>query len=408
VTSTPSPAPAGATEYRERVVLAGAAATCWPEPDVVVDVAIEHGRIVAIGPDLDRRPSDRRVNLHGLRLAPGYIDLQVNGGHGFDVTTDPASMWDVAAELPRHGVTAFLPTIITSSAKTVDRAIEAVQRAPTNSGARIVGLHLEGPFIHPERRGTHPTEHLVLPGAADIDRWTSAAGIRMVTLAPELGGAVDVIRRLTEQGVVVAAGHSAATYEEAGAAIDAGLRAVTHLFNGMARLEHRAPGLAGRALTDERLMASLIVDGHHLHPATVVIAFRLLGVDRTILVSDSTAAAGQPPGRYVLGDVAITLADDETLRNDEGVLAGSILTMDRAVRNLRDLTGCSPAAAVATATATPARLLGDDTIGTLSVGTRADLVVLDERLDVVATLVGGAAVHDPDGRFATTSGEEER
>lgn len=398
---------AGAEGYPDRVVLAGAVATRWPENDVVVDVTIERGRIVAIGPVLDPRPSDRQVNLHGLRLAPGFIDLQVNGGHGFDVTTDPASMWDVAAEMPRHGVTAFLPTIITSSSETVDRAIEAVQGTPTKPGARILGLHLEGPFIHPERRGTHPTDHLVLPGATDIDRWTFEAGIRMVTLAPELDGATDVIGRLTAQRVVVAAGHSAATYEEAGVAIDAGLRAVTHLFNGMTRLDHRAPGLVGRALTDERLMASLIVDGHHLHPATVAIAFRLLGVDRTILVSDSTAAVGQPPGRYVLGDVAITLADDETIRNDDGVLAGSALTMDRAVRNLGDLTGCGPAAAVATATATPARLLGDDAIGTLSVGARADLVVLDDRLDVVATLVGGAVVHDPDGRFATMSGAEE-
>jgi N-acetylglucosamine-6-phosphate deacetylase len=222
-----------------------------------------------------------------------------------------------------------------------------------------------------------------------IEGWSRAAGVAVVTIAPELDGALEVIEALVGRGVVVSLGHSGATAAQATAGIDAGARWVTHLFNAMAPLHHRAPGLAGVALTDERVRAGLIVDGIHVDPSVVALAQRALG-ERLTLVTDAVAALGMPPGRQALGRAEVTAGDDG-VRLADGTLAGSNLAMDDAMRNLVTFTGCAPEAALHAASAGPASLLGDGARGTLDVGRRADLVLLTRDLEVVTTFVGGTA-----------------
>src|SRR5918994_3448463 len=248
------------------------------------------------------RTGDRtaRLDAAGLLVVPGSIDLQCNGAVGIDITTEPERLWEVAAALPRWGVTAWLPTIVTAPAAIRGRALAALRSGPPPelAGDEVrcavpLGLHFEGPFLAPERRGAHPAEHLGPPHRALVsdEGWTRDAGVTLVTLAPELPSALDVVRDLVASGVVVSAGHSSASAGEATAAIDAGITGVTHLFNAMAPLHHRDPGLAGVALTDERVRVGAIADGVHLHPAAVTLAARALG-ERLCLVTDAVAAMG--------------------------------------------------------------------------------------------------------------------
>ncbi|MFP3902509.1 MAG: N-acetylglucosamine-6-phosphate deacetylase, partial [Acidimicrobiia bacterium] len=241
-------------------------------------------------------PADR-LDVTGLVVAPGFVDLQCNGAAGVDLVAEPEGLWTLATALPRWGVTAWLPTVISAPAEVRARAREALRGGPpaTVRGpfARPLGLHLEGPFLAPERAGAHPTGQLRPPDPALVaaEGWSAAEGVAMVTLAPELPRALDVVRGLVERGVVVAAGHSSASAEQASDAVDAGVRVVTHLFNAMAPLHHRDPGLAGVALADERVRSGVIADGVHLHPTTVALAARALG-DRLCLVTDAVATLG--------------------------------------------------------------------------------------------------------------------
>jgi N-acetylglucosamine-6-phosphate deacetylase len=260
--------------------------------------------------------------------------------------------------------------------------------------AEPLGLHLEGPFLAPERRGAHPPGHLRLPDAALVadEGWSRDGGVRLVTVAPELPGALDLVRRLVASGVVVSAGHSTASAEQAVAAIDAGVTGVTHLFNAMSPLHHRDPGLVGVALTDERVRVGIIADGLHVHPTAVALAARAVG-GRLCLVTDAVAALGLPAGRVALGAME-AFASDDGVRLADGTLAGSDLSLDRAVRNLEDFAGVSLAAAVAAATSTPAALLGLSDRGVIAPGAMGDLVVLDDDASVVATVVGGRVAYD--------------
>jgi N-acetylglucosamine-6-phosphate deacetylase len=326
-----------------------------------------------------------------LIAAPGYIDLQLNGAFGFDFTAEPGSIWEVAARLPRYGVTAFLPTIITAPLETAARAQDALRRGPPAgfAGALPLGLHLEGPFLNPARRGAHNPEHLRLPSLEAVETWSPGDGVRLVTLAPELPGALAVTRRLRERGVVVSAGHSLATLAEARAGFEAGITAGTHLFNAMPPLDHREPGLAGALLADPRATFGLIADGVHVHPAMAALAWRAGGPNRLALVTDAMAALGRPPGDYRLGDRMVRV-DETSARLADGRLAGSILSLDQAVRNLIRFTGCAPAEAIRAATEAPARLLGlPGERGRIAPGAVADLVLLTPELQVAATLVAG-------------------
>jgi N-acetylglucosamine-6-phosphate deacetylase len=347
---------------------------------------------VGAAAELPHEPGAAELDAAGYYLAPGLIDLQLNGAFGLDFTAQPAALWTVAAELPRYGVTAFLPTIITAPAGAIPAAQATLAHGPANGsapGARPLGLHLEGPFLNPLRRGAHPPEHLRPPDLATSADWSPATGVRLVTLAPELPGALALTRRLVEQGVLVSMGHSDATYAQAQAGLAAGITYGTHLFNAMAPFNHREPGLAGALLADTEAVVGLIVDEVHVHPGAVTLAWRAKGPSGVCLVTDAMAGLGLGAGRYQLGEREVRV-ENGAARLADGTLAGSVLSLDQAVRNLAALTGCGVTAAVAAATSVPAAVLGlSDRYGRLIPGAAADLVLLTADLQVAATWVGG-------------------
>lgn len=374
-------------------------ATVYTPDRKLVDgtVLAEGGQIVAVGSE-DKIPcpgNARCIDSRGLLLVPGLIDLQLNGAFGQDFTADPASIWPVAAQLPRFGVTAFLPTVITSPLETVVAARQTISRVPPSwsGGAAPLGLHVEGPFLSPEKKGAHNPARLLPPDLAAIRDWSPEEGVRLVTLAPEQPGALDLVRALSERGVVVSAGHSMATYAQALAGFEAGIRYGTHLFNAMPPMYHREPGLAGALLTDPRPAVGMIVDGVHTHPSMVDLAWRALR-DRLNLVTDAMAALGMPPGEHLLGDLHVRV-DETSARLADGTLAGSILSLDQALRNLIAFAGCSLPDALATVTTTPAALLGlASERGQVALGYVADLVLLTPALEVQATVVRGNLVYE--------------
>ncbi len=356
-------------------------------------------QLPGVGGSLRRAPAGGPavLDVAGLLVAPGLVDLQCNGAAGVDLTTEPERLWEVAAALPRWGVTAWLPTIVSSPPEVRARALAAWRAGPPPGAGPVavpLGLHLEGPFLATERRGAHDPRHLAAPSVEVVERegWSAESGVALVTLAPELPGALEVVRRLVATGVTVAAGHSSATAGQARAAVDAGVTWVTHLFNAMAPLHHRAPGLAGVARADERLRAGLVADGLHVDPTVVAVAARALG-ERLTLVTDAVAALGAPPGPVRLGSVTARV-EGGAVRLADGTLAGSALSLDRAVRNLAAFANLPLATAVRAATATPAAVLGLDDRGAVVPGARADLAVLTPEGEVVATIVGGRVAHD--------------
>jgi len=359
-------------------------------------VLIAGGYVRAVGgPDLPLPAGSTTRDVAGLILAPGFLDLQVNGGFGLDFTADPASIWDVAAQLSRYGVTGFLPTIITSPPDTAQAAQRVLRDGPPRqwTGARPLGLHLEGPFLNPGKKGAHNPAHLRLPSAAGINGWSAEAGVRLVTLAPELPWASDAISALTGRGVVVSAGHSLASYDEATAGFDAGARYATHLFNAMPPLHHREPGLIAAALADSRVVVGLIPDGLHVHPALVLLLWKLLGPERLNLVTDAMAAMGMEPGEYALGDFRVTV-DEVAARLPDGTLAGCIMSLDAILRAFIGFTGASLPEALATVTTTPARLLGlQERLGRIAPGRPADLVLMTPGLEIVETFVEGESIY---------------
>jgi len=339
----------------------------------------------------------QRIEARGLILVPGWLDLQINGGFGFDFTENPASLWDVAAQLPRYGVTSFLPTLITSPPEKTAQALEILAQGPPPGfqGASPLGWHLEGPFLNPGKKGAHNPVYLRDPSANHIEFWSPENGVLLVTLAPELPDALNVIRELRGRGVVVSAGHSSATYDQALAGLDAGITYGTHIFNAMTALHHRQPGLPGALLADPRATVGLIADGIHVHPTLCKLIWQVKGSHGLTLVSDAMAALGMPSGEYVLGDYHVQV-DDTTARLNDGTLAGSILTPDAALRNLMAFTGASLAEALPTLTSAPARLLGLAGRGELVPGNLADLALLTPNLQVAATWVEGELTnHEP-------------
>ncbi len=369
------------------------------------DVTVEGNRLTAVSArhphpptrDRDQDQDQPSFDASNLIVAPGLIDLQINGGYGHDLQRSPESLWALADRLPSQGVTAFCPTMISGPTEQVDAALDVLAaRPPNHHGAEPLGLHLEGPLLAPSRRGAHDRRHLMAPDPTVAEGWARDRGVALVTLAPELPGALQMIRRLRDRGVAVAAGHTDATFDHGAEAEAAGVTLVTHLFNAMAPLHHRSPGLAGYTLGAGHLHASLIVDGIHVDPTVVKLAANALGPQRLILVSDAVAALGLEPGQHPFGGDDVTF-DGRAVRHDDGTLAGSALTLDLAVRNLIEFTGWTTADALATVSANPARIVGmAGRRGAISVGSVADLVVLDQQLQVVATFCRGHLAHlDP-------------
>ena len=360
-------------------------------------VYIENGRILAMDhrAQLACPPGAQVLDGHFATLAPGFIELQINGAFGIDFTEQLESIWQVGSRLPRFGVTTFLPTVVTAPLPKVACAMQVIKAGPPKGyrGAHALGLHIEGPFLNPAKKGAHNPDYLCLPSPELVQDWTPANGVRLVTLAPELPGALATIVCLVRQGVVVSAGHSTASQSEAEAGIAAGIRWGTHLFNAQPALAHRAHNLTGVLLTDDRVGFGLIADGIHVDPLMVKLAWKAKGGHGFTLVTDAMAALGMPAGAARLGDFDV-IVDATSARLADGTLAGSILTEDAGLRNLMKFTGCSLDDALPALTSTPAALLGLTDRGRIETGMRADFVLLDENQQVTATLVRGEVVYE--------------
>jgi N-acetylglucosamine-6-phosphate deacetylase len=355
------------------------------------DVTIADGLVTDAPDQADR---SEVLDATGLTVAPGLMDLQVNGAGGIDITAEPARLWEVGATLATYGVTAWVPTLITCDPDARATALETLAAGPPDRwvGAQPLGLHFEGPMLSRARLGAHPEQWVVAPSAALVAPWSRAAGVLMVTIAPELPGALDAVAALVAHGVIVSVGHTDATAQQVYAAVDAGVRYLTHLGNAMPPMLPRAPGPVGVALADDTLVAGVIADGHHHHPAYLRTLWRALGPRRFLSVSDTTAALGLPDGPTRLGDQSVVVGGG-TIRLPGGTLAGSVVSLVDCMRVLRATTGCSLADALATATTTAASLVGDPSRGRLTPGARGDVTLLDPDLTVVATVVGGRVVH---------------
>jgi N-acetylglucosamine-6-phosphate deacetylase len=315
---------------------------------------------------------------------PGFVDLQVNGFAGVDFSSTDAGGYRRAGEaLLATGVTAFQPTLITAPEEDLTAALAEVPAG--GAGPRILGVHLEGPFISPKALGAHPASAQRDPDRALMERLLAAGPVAHVTLAPELPGALELIDLLCERGIVVSLGHSDATANEAHAGFDRGAQTVTHLFNAMRRFGHRDPGLAGVALARDDVTVQLILDGHHVAEEVAQLIWRAAS-GRVALVTDAIEAAGIGDGHYKLGSVDVEVKDG-VVRRPDGVLAGSVVTMLESVRNLHAL-GAPLTDALAAASAVPARVTGRE-LGRLAPGGAADVVVLDDRLELRAVFVGG-------------------
>ncbi len=366
----------------------------WIESPVLT---VEEGQITALNPHAATEiPAGRRLDFPDLILAPGFIDIHIHGGAGRDaMEASESALAQIERQLVKHGVTAYLPTTVTAPNEKILKALDglgkSIAAANRNQGrAAPLGIHLEGPFISHTKRGVHPPQDLLPPSPQALDRfWQASAGtIRMMTIAPELPGAAETIRYARSLGVHSSLGHSNATYQEAQSGISAGADHATHTFNAMRPLDHRDPGILGAVLENDALTADIIADGIHVHPSVLELFLRAKGADRAILITDAISATGMPDGVYSLGGLEVHVSNGRC--EYEGKLAGSVLTLDRAIRNVMTFAGWQLQQAVKLATLNPAQRLGiSDQRGLLAPGRRADLVVLTPEGQVAHTIIGG-------------------
>jgi N-acetylglucosamine-6-phosphate deacetylase len=358
---------------------------------------LEGGRIAGMQPDSPKeaRSEDRHIDAGGLWVVPGFIDLHVHGGGGWDTmdaTTEAAR--GQSRFLARHGVTAYLPTTISASGRAIRGVLDHAENIDHSlDGARPLGVHLEGPYYNPKFAGAQPRAALRKPDPAEYLAWFKSGRVRMISLAPELPGADRVIKAAVEHGVIPAAGHTEAGLETMRSAADLGLRQISHLFNAMPTLHHRDPGPVGAVLLDDRFIPHLIADGVHLHPAVIDLVVGIKGPDKTVLISDAMRAAGLEDGTYDLGGREVRVAAG-VARTAQGALAGSTLTLDRALQYVVANCGLSLQKALPMITSTPAAVLeGSAERGSLRPGAAADVTLLDQKLEVVGTLVSGELVY---------------
>lgn len=362
-------------------------------------LAIEDGTIVNVGSrDNTELPAGAdHLDFPDLIIGPGYIDVHVHGGAGHDVMQDdPSGRIAFEKAMAKRGVTSYLPTTVTAS---MDRILGALDRLGNvisaeevehaHVGARPLGIHLEGPFISRQKCGVHPTEFLIAPTPEILQKtWDASGGtLKMITIAPELPGAAETIREARKLGVLSSIGHSNARFEEAQRGIAAGAATATHTFNAMRELGHREPGILGAVLTSDDLMADIIADGVHVAPAMVRMFLRAKGINNAILITDAISATGMPDGTYKLGSFDVQVRGDRA--EFEGKLAGSVLTLDRAVRNVMSFAEWNLQEAIILATHNPARLIQAETKGAIELGMDADLVLLTPDGHVAHTMVGG-------------------
>src|SRR5437588_626118 len=360
-------------------------------PDGLLENAllhIEDGHIVSVS------QGRGDVDFGDAILSPGYIDLHVHGGAGFDVMQASASeLEQFERHLAKHGVTSYLATTVTAPEDATLRALErlgnSAKREPAKGRSQLIGIHLEGPFLSHAKRGVHPPECLRPADTKLFDRFYEAAGgaMKMMTFAPELEGGVDFIRHAIARDVRVSLGHSNANWAEAQAGIAAGAQTATHTFNAMRALDHRDPGILGAVLSSTTLMADIIADGVHVHPEMVKLFLNAKADERAMLITDGLSAAGMGDGTYQLGKMEVVVKGDRCEHN--GTLGGSVLTLDKAVRNAAEFGGGAIPGAAELASTNPARMLGRGDLGVIRAGARADLTVLSPGGEVRATIVAG-------------------
>ena len=360
-------------------------------PDLAV--LVEDGKVVALLPESGLPAGVTRRDLGGGHLLPGYIDVQVNGGGGVLFNNAPTveALRSIVAGHRRFGSTGLMPTLISDDVETMRLAVAAVRQAIAQGVPGVLGIHLEGPYIAPERKGTHNADKFRVPDAAEIEMATSLDnGVTLVTLAPEQVPA-DTIRAMVARGAKVAAGHTAASYEQARVGLDAGISGFTHLYNAMTPLQGRDPGVVGAALEDPHSWCGVIVDGVHVHPASLRVALAAKPRGKILLVTDAMPMVGADAPSFELYGETIT-AIDGVVRNAAGSLAGSALDMASAVRNTVQMLGLPLEEAARMASTYPAQFLGiDDYRGRIAPGCAADLVLLDDALQVRETWIGGVA-----------------
>lgn len=362
---------------------------------------LKDGMIAAIGGEDEPIPDDasgaERVDGQGGWLLPGFIDLHVHGGAGQDFMEPDVEKWETIVRFhARHGTAALLATSVSAPKERLDAVLETARtfKASSPLADRLLGVHLEGPFINMKRKGAQNPEAIVPPQPDWLEQWTSRFPglIRMQTLAPETEGALAYIERLTRHGIVAACGHTDATWQDVRMAADRGLRHAVHVFNAMRPLHHREPGTLGAVLTDDRVMAEVIADGRHVHPAAIELLVRAKGVSRVVLVTDAMAAAGMPDGEYELGGLPVVMREGAARLRD-GTLAGSTLTMIDAFRYAVRQVGLPIADASRMASGNPARQLGIEGVtGSIRPGLRADLLLLDEALHLKRIWIGGEEI----------------
>jgi len=367
-------------------------------------VLVEDGFILDVTSQAHREiPANARVaNFHDGILVPAFIDMHIHGGAGHDVMEAvDGALPAVEQLLARHGVASYLPTTVTAPTDTIlsamQRLADAIDHAHNNHPtdglrARPLGIHLEGPFISHRRPGVHPTQNLLRPTPEMFDRfWEASRGhIRVMTIAPELPGAREVIAAAARRGVCVSLGHSDATLAAARVAVDAGARHSTHTFNAMRPLDHRDPGIIAEVLTDTRVSADIIADGIHLDPTMVKLFLRAKGAEKSVLITDATSATGMPDGSYPLGSLEVQVKAGRCVAGER--LAGSVLTMDRAIQNVMNFAEWDLQQAVRLATLNPARVTGLDKRGMLKPGAWADIVALTPNGEVKNTIIGGSGL----------------
>jgi N-acetylglucosamine-6-phosphate deacetylase len=366
-------------------------------------VTVEGAGITAIEPAEVQAPGS--LGGPAARILPGLLDIQLNGAFGDDFADPAAAMDRICRDLPQFGVTGFVPTVVTSQAAAYGPALANLRRRSAPGEAAVMGVHIEGPYLSPRYAGTHDPAQLRHPDLDEAAAWLEAGDIESVTLAPELPGALPLIEFLVRNGVRVSMGHTDATWDEAGAAVDAGATTATHLFNAMRPIRHRDPGIAGYVLASH-VPAGFIADGNHIAFETIRMIARIKAPDELVLVTDALAGLGMPPGGYWLAGREY-ISDGTCGRLPDGTLCGSLLPLNRAIRNLVEKAGLEPAVAVRLATLNPARVLGlDGSRGRVEVGQHADVVVVDDAWEVLATVAGGALAYTAAGAPAVAGSVE--
>ncbi|MBT2569786.1 N-acetylglucosamine-6-phosphate deacetylase [Planococcus sp. ISL-110] len=382
---------------KKSILISGITITDAVERSFVGDLLVEDGKISHAAEKIDSK-ADIHIDAtcKNWTAFPGFIDVHIHGAAGHDVMdATPEALNSLASTLPKEGTTSFLATTMTQSDNAISAALQNIQKFQAQEGqAEMLGVHLEGPFISSKRAGAQPIEHIAVASYPLFRKWQKLSGsqIRLVTLAPETKNGMLFIKRLIGDGVIASIGHSDASLEEVQAAVRSGASHVTHLYNQMSPFHHRNPGVVGAALMEEGLTAEVIVDFIHSHPTSVELAFRQKGAERLLLITDAMRAKGLPPGVYDLGgkDVQVTHRD---ARLANGTLAGSVLTMDRAVRNIQSITGCSLNELVAMTSANAAKELGLANKGKLEAGADADVAILDENFTVQMTICKGTIAY---------------